>query len=92
MIIFGDKSKSMTIKKITHAELEELLQIGSLYFYHRKVNGDLKKAFGTTCDSRLPAKALPVPVHIGCSIYYDIIVGQYRSCSKKLDVWIETYG
>lgn len=77
------------LKRITHEHLEELLVSGALYFYHKKVNGDIKKAFGTKCISRMPAKALPIPEHIGCTIYYDIILGQYRSCSKKLEVWVE---
>lgn len=77
------------LKKITHEQLEELLNTGALHFYHRKVNGDLKKAFGTRCEARMPAKVLPIPIHIGVTLYYDILVGQYRSCSKKLEVWVE---
>ena len=78
------------LKRITHEQLEELLNEGALYFYHRKVNGNLKKAFGTKCISRMPAKVLPVPEHLGVTLYYDIMIGQYRSCSKKLEVWIES--
>ena len=79
----------MAIKQITHSELEEALKQGALKFYHKKCNGDIKLAFGTLCESRLPNKALPPPQHIGCVCYYDIMVGQYRSCSKKLEVWRE---
>jgi len=79
----------MKIKRITHEELEERLKERALYFFHKKVNGDIKRVFGTLCKERLPSKALPPPEHIGCVCYYDIIVAQYRSCSKKLEVWQE---
>lgn len=80
----------MQLRKISHEELNELLESGGIYFYHMKVNGNIKKAFGTRCEGRLPSKALPVPEAIGVTIYYDIVIGQWRSASKKLDIWIES--
>jgi len=63
----------MKIKRITHQELEERLKEGALYFYHRKVNGDIKRAFGTLCKERLPSKALlSIFLQLLCKLILDI--------------------
>lgn len=78
------------LKRINHEQLGDLLDNGAIWFYHKKCNGDIKKTFATRAKKRIPDKALPIPIHIGCTIYYDIFIGQYRSCSKKLEIWVDS--
>lgn len=78
------------LKRITHEELDHLLAQGIVWFYHQKVNGEIKKVLSTKCIQKMPDRVLPLkPNQLGCLTYYDILVGQYRSCSRKLPVWIE---
>ena len=78
------------LKRITHQELEDLLTTGPVWFWHMKVNGDIKKCLATTNQDKMPAKVLPFNGNtIGCTTYYDIVVGQYRNCSRKLPVYIQ---
>jgi hypothetical protein len=82
--------KMKKLIRITHEELETRLGNDIIHFYHEKVNGDIKKCLGTKCESKMPAKVLPVHDNpSGVTVYYDIMIGQYRSASKKLGIWIE---
>lgn len=81
----------MTLKKISHETLREILRKGSQKFYFRKIGGELKIALGTLDLSRIPNASHPKG---GKSTdrrvsYFDLEKGAWRSVSVSQEVWVD---
>lgn len=80
-----------TKTKITHTDLKNKLKGGSLKFYFRKVNGELREALGTLDLSRIPSVGQPKGGSVpgDQTAYYDLEKGAWRSVSSSQEIWID---
>lgn len=80
-----------TKTKITHTDLKNKLKIGSLKFYFRKVNGELREALGTLDLSRIPSAGQPKGGSVSGdqTAYYDLEKGAWRSVSSSQEIWVD---
>ena len=81
----------MTLKKISHETLREMLQQGAQKFYFRKVKGELRIALGTLNLSRIPNASHPKGGNISDKqiAYFDLTKGAWRSVSISQEVWVD---
>lgn len=82
---------SNSLKRITHSELKDLLNSGSVRFYFRKVGGDLRSASGTLDLDRVPQKDQPKggKAPNSTTAYYDLEKGAWRSVSESQEIWVD---
>jgi len=82
---------SESLKRITHKELKDLLNGGSVKFYFRKVGGALRIASGTLDLNRVPQKDQPRggKAPAGITSYYDLEKGAWRSVSESQEIWVD---
>ena len=80
-----------SLKNITHQELKEKLNQGSVKFYFKKIKGELRIALGTLDLSRIPNQNHPKGGKISDKqvAYYDLEKGSWRSVSKTQEVWVD---
>lgn len=79
------------LSQITHEDLKTRLRAGSVKFYFRKVNGELRIAMGTLDLGRVPLSGQPKGGNgpARCTSYYDLEKGHWRSISESQEIWIE---
>jgi hypothetical protein len=80
-----------SLTKITHEDLKQKLNQGSVKFYFRKVGGELRIALGTLDLNRLPQDKIPKGGKKpgNATAYYDLEKGQWRSVSETQEIWID---
>lgn len=81
----------MTLTPITHDELRQKLNEGTVQFAFKKVNGDLRTAVGTTCLENIPLVNHPTGARESSTRvirYFDISSNWWRSVSIDREVFI----
>jgi hypothetical protein len=81
----------MTLKPITHDELRQRLNEGTVQFAFKKLNGDLRTAVGTTCLENIPLQNHPTGSRASSASvvrYFDISTNWWRSVSIDREVFI----
>ena len=76
---------------ITHQTLGERLRNGTVKFYFRKTNGDLRIALGTKDLTRIPRTGQPKGGNapVGVTAFYDLEKSDWRSVSHTQEIWID---
>jgi len=80
----------MAKSKITHTGLKELLTTGIIKFYFKKVDGELREAYGTTKLEDIPFDKRPKGTGrrpTGITPFFCIQNQEWRSVSESSDVW-----
>lgn len=77
--------------QISHGDFKKRLASGSLKFYFRKVNGELRKAIGTLDLGIVPNANHPKGGKVSGdqTVYYDLEKGAWRSISATQEIWID---
>ena len=76
--------------KITAEQLKQKLAAGPLHFTFRKVDNTIRKAYGTTNLSNIPATQHPTG-GVGpnnCIPFYDLESQSWKSCPMYTDISI----
>ena len=76
---------------ITHQALRERLSTGSVKFYFRKTNGDLRLALGTRDLTRIPQTGQPKGGEAppGVTSFFDLEKAAWRSISHTQEIWVD---
>lgn len=81
-----------SLTPISHESLRDRLRQSAVKFFFRKVNGELRPAFGTTDLTRIPSSGQPKGGQRppGVTTFFDLEKSEWRSISHSQEVWIES--
>jgi len=90
-LLYNQKQKNMTLQPINPQELRSRLNVGTVQFAFKKLDGTLRTAIGTTCLEQVPLDNHPKGAGSSPKIipFFDLQKGEWRSVSVGREIFIQ---